>query len=194
MGIWIGADMIYPRQQILASCARGSPCRTMAALTRQRSWLPYPDIYIAVIMRIAFGLVIWAITSSAMACQWKERSTEQIFSEAQSVFRARVIEVKLVTPRPDVFADAPKALQVVEARYDVLEKFKGEPPSSGVVRDFTFAPGNCSLGLMPGWEYIFVPGQRDMVLLGSGSFGYFNPDAERVKPRIDEFRKLSQGK
>jgi len=145
-------------------------------------------------MRIVIGVASFFVAASAMACSWKERPISEVLAEAKSVFRARVTEVKLVNSGPVPQTARPKPIPVVEARYELLETFKGEPPPSGVVRDFMLAPGNCSLGLFPGWEYIFIPGKDDMVILPTGSFGYFNPDGETVKPRIEEIRKLSETK
>ena len=149
----------------------------------------------ALIMRPSiFGIAILSLAQSAMACQWKQRPTEEIVAGAKSIFRARVTEVKLLEPRPPALDRYPKVFEAVEARYDVLETFKGEPPSAGIVRDFMFAPGNCSLGLFPGWEYIFIPDSDGMVPLPTGSFGYFNREAKAVKPRIDEIRDLTRTK
>src|SRR5690348_1685023 len=132
-------------------------------------------------MRVSIlGIVILSLSQSAMACQWKQRPTEEIVAGAKSIFRARVTEVKLLAPRPTALERYPKGLDAVEARYEILETFKGEPPAAGTVRDFMFAPGNCSLGLFPGWEYIFIPDSDGMVLLPSGSFGYFNREAKAV--------------
>ena len=79
--------------------------------------------------------------------------------------------------------------EVMEAKYEVKEVFKGAPPALGVVRDFPFAPGNCSLGLLPGMEYIFYPDGNNFVLTFSGSFGFINAEGNDVKPRLEALRK-----
>jgi hypothetical protein len=131
-------------------------------------------------------------TNSALACSsLKQPSGEELFSKANSVFRARVTEVRLSSlPNPDRPSEK---VEVVEARYEVKEVFKGRPPASGVVRDLPFAPGNCSLGVLPGIEYTFFPGQHDLVLVYSGSFAYFNAEDAEVKPKLEELRRLSRG-
>jgi len=126
----------------------------------------------------------------AMACSsLKQPTNEELFANASSVFRARVTEAKLVVITYS--SASSKIVEVVEARYEVKEIFKGTPPASGVVRDLPYGPGNCSLGLLPGVEYVFYPGEQDMVLLPSGSFAFINPDGNEVKPRLEELRKLS---
>ena len=79
--------------------------------------------------------------------------------------------------------------EVVEANYEVKEVFKGTPPASGIVRDFPFGPGNCSLGLLPGVEYVFYPDENNFVLIFSGSFGFINAEGNDVKPRLEALRQ-----
>lgn len=136
----------------------------------------------------ASSLLLFA--GSAMACSSPNPPTDQeLFAKATSVFRARVTEVKLATL---VDPDHPsRTVEVVEARYEVKEVFKGAPPASGIVRDLPYGPGNCSLGLLPGMEYVFFPGKYEMVLLFSGSFAFFNAEAKEVRQHLDEIRRLA---
>jgi hypothetical protein len=86
---------------------------------------------------------------------------------------------------------ANQKVEVVEARYEVREVLKGLPPASGVVRDMPFGPGNCSLGLLPGLEYVFFPGKYEMVLAPSGSFAYFHEEGIAFQSRLESLRKLA---
>jgi hypothetical protein len=135
------------------------------------------------------GLAALLVASSAAACSsLKHPSAEELFAKATSVFRARVTEARLAT-----FANPMKSaerVEVVEARYEITEVFKGNPSPSGVVRDLPFGPGNCSLGLLPGTEYVFFPGENDFVLIYSGSFAFFNAEGSEVKPQFEALRKL----
>lgn len=130
------------------------------------------------------------IASSAAACSLLKRHTnEELFGKASSAFRARITEAKLVS-----FANPmnpAERVEVVEAKYEVREVFKGTPPASGIVRDLPFGPGNCSLGLLPGTEYVLFPSENDFVLIYTGSFGFFNAEGSEVKPRLDTLRKLA---
>ena len=87
-------------------------------------------------------------------------------------------------------ANPAEHVEVVEARYEVKEVFRGTPPSSGFVRDLPYGPGNCSLGVLPGMEYVFFPGEQDFVLIFSGSFGYFNPEGSEVKQHLEALRHM----
>jgi hypothetical protein len=138
---------------------------------------------------LAAVLLLAVVGLPAGACSFKEKTLEERFTSTKNVFRARITEVRLAK-----LADPsnPKDMaEVVEARFEIKEVFKGAAPASGIVRDLPFGPGNCSLGLLPGLEYVLFPGEYEMVLLPTGSFSYFNAEATEVKPRLDALRKLA---
>jgi hypothetical protein len=134
------------------------------------------------------AILLLIASNISFACQFKERSDAQLIADAKTVFRAKVTEVKLVVFAPPDYPGQKD--EIVEARYEIKEVLKGVPPSSGIIRDLPFGPGNCSLGLYPGIEYVFFPGQYDMVLTPTGSFGYFTEQGS-VAPRLKELRKLA---
>lgn len=126
----------------------------------------------------------------AEACSFKERTLEELFASAKNVFRARITEVRLA--RLSDPSNPKDVAEVVEARFEIKEVFKGGTPASGFVRDLPFGPGNCSLGLLPGLEYVFFPEEYDMVLLPTGSFSYFNAEGTAVKPRLETLRRMAR--
>ena len=135
-------------------------------------------------------LACLALPSSVLACSFPQVSEEQLVAQAQSIFRARVTEVRLAQfSSPE---QPGESTEVVEARYEVKEVIKGQPPASGVVRDLPFGVGNCSQGLTPGAEYLFIPGRYDLVWLPSGSFGYVNAEGREVAPVLQRLRQLSK--
>jgi len=138
---------------------------------------------------ILASVLLLASSSATVACSFKERTDAELVAQAKIVFRARVTEVKLATLADP--ANPSQNFEVVEARYEIKEVLKGVPPESGVVRDVPFGPGNCGLVLLPGLEYVFFPGEHNMVLAPTGSFGYFNAEGTAVKPRLDSLRKLA---
>jgi hypothetical protein len=111
------------------------------------------------------------------------------FHNATSVFRARVTEVRLATLTNP--SDKTRTVEIVEAKYQLKEVFKGRPPEDGIVRDLPFGPGNCSLGRLPGLEYVFFPATQAMVLVPTGSFSYFNMEGTEVVPKLKELRELA---
>ena len=138
---------------------------------------------------VAIAALCLCAALGAEACSTANPPTEkELFARANSVFRARVTEARLsrlVNP-----ANPAEHVEVVEARYEVKEVFRGTPPSSGFVRDLPYGPGNCSLGVLPGMEYVFFPGEQDFVLIFSGSFGYFNPEGSEVKQHLEALRHM----
>lgn len=78
----------------------------------------------------------------------------------------------------------------VEGSYELVQAIKGAPRGRGKVRDLVFGPGNCSLGLLTGFYYVFyVDKQHNWVPHISGSFplGPFYGERERqAVERIQE--------
>jgi hypothetical protein len=136
---------------------------------------------------LLFSLLL--LESSAFACSFRPEPLETHFARSKHVFRARVIETKLailVDPK-----NPSERTEVIEAKFEVKEIFKGGATASGVVRDVPFMPGNCGLGLVPGMEYVFFPGEYDLVLAPDGSFGFINADGNDVRPKLEQLRALA---
>ena len=114
-------------------------------------------------------------SATADACSRDPRPGDrQLFDEARQVFAARVVSTQVKRmPRKDCedVGLAGGDCDYVEARYELVESFKGRPPRRGRVSELVFAPGNCSLGLLAGHHYVFylVPG-NDWVPFIQGSF------------------------
>lgn len=131
------------------------------------------------------------ISPLSIACSSHSKPTdEDLFVQARSVFRARILEAKVAKfTNPENLSEV---TEVIEAKFEVKEVYKGEPPNSGVVRDLPYGIGNCSLGLVAGVEYVFFTGEYDLVWIPSGSFGLLNLDGNGMKPRLDELRLLGK--
>src|SRR5262249_36079998 len=140
----------------------------------------------ALMRNIGVTFLLLACLPATACSSLRTPSTAELFAAASSVFRARITETKLA-----VLQHVGQSTEVVEARFEVREVIKGTPPASGIVRDLPFSPGNCSLGLMAGMEYVLLPGEYDLVLLPSGSFGYFNVEGTAVQSRLRELRALA---
>ena len=141
-------------------------------------------------MKAFFSIfALFVMSAPTLACQFKPRTDAELLEASKTVFRARIVEAKLAMLKDP--SDPKNQVEVVVARYEIKEVFKGSPAPDGIVRDMPFGPGNCSLGLSPGTEYVLFPGEYDMVLLPTGSFGYFNAEGTQIKPRLDAIRKLA---
>lgn len=128
----------------------------------------------------------------AAACQYEYRADARIFNQAKAVFRARITAVALATDgEQDAGGASPKAT-LVEGRFELGEVYKGTPPISGLVRDLPYGFGNCSLGLVPGWEYVFFLGDGDLVSLPSGSFSFTHPDAPDIRDKLERLGEFAR--
>jgi hypothetical protein len=132
--------------------------------------------------------------NSAIACSSTEPppNTEQRFAEASAVFVARIVrtdEAKLVY--------GGETHAIVEGTFRPIEVLKGQPPADGKVRSLVYGPGNCTIPLLAGWDYVFflVPGDgHNFVGWPNGSFGTFNIEGTEPKRILEELRKLSKAR
>lgn len=137
-------------------------------------------------LSLAFGIVLALAAPPADACSRRTHPTDaELFSEAKHVFVARVVSTQLKRMRgreceaEDLDDDD---CEYVEARYEIAESLKGSPERRGKVRDLVFGPGNCSLGLLTGFFYVFyLDSDHNWVPHINGSFplGPFYEDRER---------------
>lgn len=136
--------------------------------------------------RVAIILLAALAASAANACSSRYHPTDdQLFSEAEHVIVARVVSTRLrAMPRNECEADAldEDECTYVEAKYELFDVLKGSRRGQGKVRDLVFGPGNCSLGLLTGFYYVFyIDKQHDWVPHIGGSFplGQFYGERER---------------
>lgn len=157
---------------------------SVQARVRPAALLPTAGGHAAAGFAAVLGLML--PFAQAGACSMKDGapSFRKQLESAESVFIARVTVAREVPTEevlpPEALADLDEAERhapVIEASYRLIERLKGEPPANGPVYDLPFAAGNCSLGLLPGWDYVFVLQPPDpefgrhFVGFFSGSFG-----------------------
>jgi hypothetical protein len=137
-------------------------------------------------------LVFFALISSPLfACSSLEYTTdEQNFQKANEVFIARIVGTDEKTFHNERFVNG---IPVVEGRYHLVETLKGHPSQDGIVRDFVYSKGNCSLGLLTGITYLFfISDDSRLVLTPDGSRGIINMDAEPIRQTLTKLRELSK--
>ena len=137
------------------------------------------------------GLAISGPISSAIGCSTlgPPPSDEDLFRKASTVFVARVVRTE---EKQVVWKGAKNPESIVEGDFQVVEILKGQPPAGGKVRDLTFGPGNCSLGLLAGMDYLFFiqPDQENLVLWPTGSRMIINRQGTEVVKLLELLRKL----
>jgi hypothetical protein len=126
---------------------------------------------------------------------WKGPTTEQHFAKATAVFVARIVR----TDEGELNL-AGRTWPIVAGTFRTIEVLKGRPPEDMKVRSLIFGPGNCTIPLLAGWNYVFFLGpggalidhdNHNLVWWTNGSFPAPNLEATSVKPVLDDLRKLS---
>lgn len=150
-----------------------------------------------VMRRVAFAALIVCIAIAAPvadACSRLNPITDaQLFSGAEKVFVARILatEIKRMPRRECDAEDLDEDdCMYVQGKYELVEALKGAPRTRGKVRDLVFGPGNCSLGLLAGFYYVFyVDKDHNWVLHIDGSFPlgpYYEERERQAVQRIAE--------
>ena len=128
----------------------------------------------------------------ATACILKPGQTDAgFFDDANEVFVARIVKTELVPiPKSERCVEGDFCNYVV-GHFELVQSLKGSPPRRGTVREFISAPGMCSLGLLPGWYYVFYanPKEDRMVLYTEGSFplgASYDESSKQIVQRLRE--------
>ncbi len=143
--------------------------------------------YILNMRNLTLLFVLCLISPFSDACSFPEKTDEEQFSEANRVFRAKVIATKLANEKHDG-----ENYEVVLATYKLLESFKGSNPDEGILKGLPYGPGNCMLPLLTGAEYVVYLQDNDLVLFSTGSWSYFNAEGTDVKPKLAKLRELKE--
>jgi len=140
-----------------------------------------------------FALLVAAFPADACSRKGGPPTLAESIAAAQNIFVARLVSAKEKSFRADGEVEP-----YVEGRYRLLETLKGLPSRTGVVHDLPLGPGNCSLGLLVGWDYVFMtspdkeyPRMR-WVGFFSGSFplGPYREPGEADEKELQEVREI----
>lgn len=144
-------------------------------------------------IRVGATLLVAALCSvplDSVACSTRGSppSDSELFARASEVFVARVTSTKLARFNRRLCDWQAEECEYVRASYTLIEQIKGRTPQRGHVKDVTFGIGNCSLGLMAGWYYVFyISDEHRAVLHPDGSFAV-GPELD--PERLDELRTI----
>ena len=130
--------------------------------------------------------------NAAFACSTVKPppTDEDLFASAKSVFVAHLYRTE---ERMTDLGITGKPIPNVEGSFTVVEVLKGTPPSNGKVVDMVFGPGNCSLGLFAGLDYVFFiqDDKHNLVIWPTGSRAFINIEAADAVKAITALHKLS---
>ena len=131
-----------------------------------------------------------ACITPAIGCSPRNHPTEaELVHTAKSVFVAHVFRTEEEAPRA---ADFDNGEPHLTGSFRIIEIIKGAPPEDGKVRDRIYGPGNCSLGLRAGFDYVFFiqESRMNMVLWPTGSRVVPNLQSDEAVHMLLELRAL----
>jgi hypothetical protein len=132
-------------------------------------------------------LALASINALACSSLAPPPSDEEQFARASAVFVAHLTKTEEVTLS---FKGFPQAVPGVEGTFRIVEILKGDPPADGKVQDLVFGPGNCSLALFAGLDYLFFLHGDKWVLSTGGSRGFINLQGAEPRQLLEKLRKL----
>jgi hypothetical protein len=137
------------------------------------------------VVMVAFGVLLSA--SAAYACSTasgKSPTLEEQFAAASSVFTAHVVRVEETTEKR---RDPKEA--VLAATFRIIEVLKGKPPSDNKVKSYVYGPGNCTVPVLAGTDYIFFLEENSaFVDWPGGTQAFFDIDAAEAKELLGRLR------
>ncbi len=138
-----------------------------------------------------------SLVSPAQACSFDRYgdSAEDFYKTAKTAFIAHVTKTEekfIVDPER-----SKERNRYIEATFEVIEVLKGKPPESGTVHDLVLGIGNCSIGLVAGLDYLFMPDENTknerekMSKYGVTAYNYVGlPTGSRMLPSIEHKKTI----
>jgi hypothetical protein len=131
--------------------------------------------------------------SSAWACSrvpgTPEPTAKELVDNAATVVVAHLIKVEEAGTSDEVGWN----VELIEGTFRPIELLKGELPAENKVRSLVYGPGNCTIPLMPGWDYIFyLNGEHNFVSFPTGSMGFIDLESQAAKEALAEVRALAK--
>lgn len=136
-------------------------------------------------------VLIWS--SAGWACSRDPNlpplTPEMQFSNAALVVVGHLTKVEEVSPPNLGKGDA----GLIEGTFRPIEVLKGEAPAGNKVKSQTFQPGNCTIPLVVGADYVFfLDGGENFLtwIAGSAPLGSVDtPASQRLLERLRSFKK-----
>jgi hypothetical protein len=137
---------------------------------------------------VLISLIIGVLLNTSLhACSCVKSSIEEKYKESSTVFIGHIVLAKEVADDPR--AQKYHSNRYIEATYNVIEVFKGKPDNTGVVTDGVFTGGSCSVGMLPGVDYIIYLYKTNNVSICNGTQFY---NTTRDKELIEKLRMLRE--
>jgi hypothetical protein len=114
------------------------------------------------------------VPSLAIACSCLQSTTTQKYEASTMVFIAHITMTEEMLG--DKKSENYLSKRYIKARYDVKEIFKGFPINGGIIYDSIYLGGNCSVGIIPGHEYIVFQNSSNEISICNGTTSYRKDD------------------
>lgn len=128
-----------------------------------------------------------------LACKCAMGETERSrFDSAEYVAHVKITATELKDSSELGGGASDFSPEYVRVSFEEVEVFKGARFSPNYLKEFPYANGNCTIGLMPGLEYVIFLTKESMGFVAncSGTFGVDNvATSEEVSPRIKKLRE-----
>jgi hypothetical protein len=140
-------------------------------------------------------VLVGATNTNACSTKQPPPTTQKLFARARTVFVAHMVrteEAQMVWHG--------ETEPIVEGTFRTIEVPEGVPPQDQKVRSPVYGPGNCTMPLISGWDYVFflVPivdsftdTDHNFVWWPDGSFGILNLEVTEVKRKRESFTSCS---
>ncbi|MGB3810516.1 MAG: hypothetical protein WA943_10495 [Parvibaculum sp.] len=137
------------------------------------------------------GLFLLTCATNALACSVDpsaQRRPEDLFSDAATVVVAHLTKVEEI--------DAPNEnnrMGVIQGTFRPIEVIKGKLPAGNKVKSPAFGPGNCSIPLLAGMDYVFyLDGKLNYVTWVTGSELLDELDSPSARQVLEKLHKLKK--
>ena len=126
------------------------------------------------------------ISNYAGACSGPRYTGKAAFENAKRVFRAKILQTELVFENYEG-----SDYEIINSKYELLEVYKGNVSENGIVKTIPFFPGNCSVALLTGSEYVIYLGEDDFVYDFNGTWGYLDSEIKKTAEELREIKSYA---
>jgi len=136
---------------------------------------------------ILIAIVVLTLSNYANACSGPRYEGKQAYENALRVFRVKILNTELVNEKYNG-----NDFELVNAKYELLESFKGNVDKNGIVKFAPFSPGNCSFPLLTGSEYVIYLREDDFVFDFNGSWSYLDSENTKTAEELEKIREYAK--
>jgi len=144
---------------------------------------------------LAVLMLAGATVAGACSMPNAPSTTEEKFARATAVLVARIVRTEEAA-----IALGDRTWSVVEGTFRTIEVLKGQAPQDQKIRSLVYGPGNCTIPILAGWNYVLFLGpggpfidadDKNLIWWTNGSFPAPNLEAKDIEEELEKLRELS---